>query len=60
MGMPTCEYSVHSGSVDGPLLSYASVGDIVCKHLAIVLSLHFTTTFRSFTFGNAKVRIWEF
>lgn len=37
MGMPTCEYSVHSGSVDGPLLSYASVGDIVCNS---VISTH--------------------
>ncbi|KAI1731501.1 zona pellucida-like domain-containing protein [Ditylenchus destructor] len=29
MGMPTCEYSVHSGSVTGPPLSYANVGETV-------------------------------
>uniref|UniRef100_A0A915E5H9 ZP domain-containing protein n=1 Tax=Ditylenchus dipsaci TaxID=166011 RepID=A0A915E5H9_9BILA len=27
MAMPTCEYSVHSGSVDGPSLTYANVGE---------------------------------
>ena len=29
MSMPSCRYSVHSGSIDGPQLSWANVGDTV-------------------------------
>uniref|UniRef100_A0A0K0F480 ZP domain-containing protein n=1 Tax=Strongyloides venezuelensis TaxID=75913 RepID=A0A0K0F480_STRVS len=29
MAMPICEYSVRKNSIDGPLLTYANVGDVV-------------------------------
>lgn len=52
--MPTCEYSVHSNSVDGPLLSYTSVGETVC-FLFIFLKKKLTQCFVHFQFKKFAI-----
>lgn len=47
--MPICSYSVHSGSHDGPLLSFANVGETVN-----FIQINKINKSRSSTFGSVR------